>query len=201
MVSHVKSVQVGSRLFRTDAANLAPGTILTPGNLGQSISKEIVSRVEKITDLDALKRYFEVVWGWIPSSFDITRPRSISMPTIATVGALGEMILEVVRLQEFSHAPSRLHCLFLWETEEQARNYHCRQDLSSTGLYEVEVIECTRVWYADMNIISWSHPEETVLTLMERARRYWRGRDNKSHNASEVLLEGKARIVRSLLES
>ena len=70
-------------------------------------------------------------------------------------------------------------------------------DPNLTGLYEVEVVECQRVFAANMNFISYLNDGETVATLMERARRYWRG-EGADRNP-EILLEGTVEVRRNLL--
>lgn len=112
--------------------------------------------------------------------------------------ALMEMTWEVVRLREFPERPSRLSCLFLWENEAQARDFYSRRPWPA-GLYEVQVEQCARVLVADMDLISYFDNGETTASLMDRARRYWKGRINVDvDGAWEVLLEGTARVFACL---
>lgn len=90
-----------------------------------------------------------------------------------------ELVWELVRAREFPARPSRLDVLFLWQGEAHARAWHHRQDIlgpgtgSRRGLYEVEVEQVSRIWAADMDLISYIGDGETVGKLMQRARRYW----------------------------
>ena len=110
------------------------------------------------------------------------------------IPTLLEMTWEAVRLREFPHCPSRLRCLFLWDEEIRARDFASRRP-HPTGLYEVEVFECSRSLRADMELISYLETPETVASLMRRARRYWSAERSQT---PEILLEGAARIVREL---
>jgi hypothetical protein len=106
-----------------------------------------------------------------------------------------ELAWEVVRLHEFPNRPSRLDCLFLWKKEEVARDFHSRRPWP-TGLYEVEVVECSRVFVANMGLISYFEDSETIASMFERARRYWR--TESMDEDGEILMEGIVRVVRIL---
>lgn len=114
---------------------------------------------------------------------------------------LMDMVWEVIRLREFPQHPSRWECLYLWQMESQARHFHSHRPWP-TDLYEVEVVECRRALVANMDLVSYMDPNETIDSLMERARRYWKGleREESLRRAGEVLLEGTARVIRCLTE-
>jgi hypothetical protein len=63
-------------------------------------------------------------------------------------------------------------------------------------LYEVEIVQCARVFTADMGLISYFEDSETMASMFERAWRYWR--TESTDEDGEVLMEGTARIVRVL---
>jgi hypothetical protein len=109
--------------------------------------------------------------------------------------AFQELVLELVRAKEFPGRPSRLESLFLWEQEERARSFHSRRPWQ-TGLYEVELVEVSRQFIAEMDLVSYWRDGETTATWMERAREYW---TNTSARAPEVLVDGTARILRRLV--
>ena len=106
-----------------------------------------------------------------------------------------ELAWETVRLREFPDRPSRLDSLFLWETEERARAFFSRRTWP-TGLYEVEVLDCRRVFVANMDLISHFAEPETIATLMDRSRRYWTEEPEATFTGREVLLEDTARVLR-----
>ena len=115
-----------------------------------------------------------------------------------------ELVWELVRAQEFPSRPSRFDVLFLWQSEAHARAWHYRQTIlgpetgSERGLYQVEVERISRIWAADMNLISYIDEGETVGALMQRARRYWGSASTKSD--PEILLEGEVRVSKDLRE-
>ena len=100
------------------------------------------------------------------------------------------MAWENVRLLDFPHRPSRLGCLLFWADEACGRDFYFRRPWP-VGLYEVEVIECTRVFVADMNLISYFDKSETIATMWERAKRYWETEVENGEVLSWVLLESR----------
>ena len=85
-------------------------------------------------------------------------------------------------------------------TEILPRYRQIHDDVGLTGLYEVEVVECQRACFADVNLISYTKHGDTIGSVMERARNYWRG-DGANLRYSEVLLEGGVVIRRNLFQS
>jgi hypothetical protein len=63
-------------------------------------------------------------------------------------------------------------------------------------LYEVEIVQCARVFTANMGLISYFEDSETMASMFERARRYWRAKSTDEDG--EVLMEGTVQIVRVL---
>ena len=178
-------IGVGSRLFLTASPNLEIGTRLPSGHYREKVYNNTLARRHPDGEFEKVDphEFMEFIW-------------------------------EIVRLSEFSHLPSRMDSHFLWDNEDAARWWHhCRHimnfmdsprgyeqrhgDPNLPGLYEVEVVECSRVFAANMNLISYLDDGETFATLMERARQYWRGEGN-AHNP-EILLEGTVKVCRNLL--
>lgn len=181
-------IGIGSRLFLTAAPNLEIGTRLPSGHWREKVYNETIAKPYKHCDIDR------------------------------------EMIWEVVRLREFPHLPSRIDSRYLWQDEGKARMWHyfgvkdklhrggdslkikakeilsCYQqahnDKNLRGLYEVEVVELKRVCTANIDLISYTNDGDTVATLMERARQYWRSEGTDADK--EVLLEGTVAVVKSL---
>lgn len=162
-------IQSGSELYCTAAPDLAPGTILRAGAFSDRLCRQVVVTVKKD-----------------PVRLEIPEPGMTGM-------ALLELSWEYVRSTEFPELPSRLACLFLWPSEEQARDFHSRRPYK-TGLYRVVVEELQGVFVADMNHISYFKDVETVGTMIERARAYW----STPHETGEVLLDGSVRITEEL---
>lgn len=203
-MSKLPNIEIGSRLFLTEAPNLDPGTFLTSGHYRDEVFRQALPdpNPDGILENVDLSSYLELVW-------------------------------EVVRLREFAHQPSRLDSRFLWADETMGRQWHylrhvrnrinraedsgsasmgtkateilpryrqIHDDDGLTGLYEVEVVECQRACFADVNLISYTKQGDTIASVMERARSYWRG-DGADPKHSEVLLEGGVVIRRNLFQS
>ena len=178
------TICIGTRLFLTAAPDLAVGARLTSGHW----RKQVVN-------------------------WPVARSEADGRFVLERLGhqALLEVVWEMVRLREFPDRPSRLDSLFLWSNEEEARAWHYRQHIlpppdspqpgrlkttGVAGLYEVEVVACRRACIANMNLISYLNDDETVDSLMKRARRYWEG--NVAAAQGEVLLEGSVVLRRNL---
>lgn len=203
-MSKLPKIEIGSRLFLTEAPNLDPGTLLTSGHYRDEVFRQALPdpNPDGILENVDLSSYLELVW-------------------------------EVVRLREYPHLPSRLDSRFLWADETMARQWHYLRHVRNrinqvedsrsagmgtkateilpryrqihgddglTGLYEVEVVECQRACFADVNLISYTKHGDTIASVMERARSYWRG-DGTDPKHSEVLLEGSVVIRASLFQS
>lgn len=203
-MSKLPKIEIGSRLFLTEAPNLDPGTLITPGHYRDEVFRQALPdpNPDGILENVDLSSYLELVW-------------------------------EVVRLREYPHLPSRLDSRFLWADETMARQWHYLRHVRNrinqvedsrsagmgtkateilpryrqihgddglTGLYEVEVVECQRACFADVNLISYTKHGDTIASVMERARSYWRG-DGTDPKHSEVLLEGSVVIRASLFQS
>ncbi len=179
-----QNIGLSSRLFLTAASNLTLDAQLRSGQRDN-------------------------VYQWI-----LAKPNQEGVFENISPDSLIEFIWEIVRLREFPHLPSRMDCLFLWIDEGAARGWHHRtqimnfmntpeeyqkrhNDPNISSLYEVEVVECQRAFAGNMDFTSYLNHGETVATLMERARQYWRG--EKITNTAEVLLEGSVAIRRNLL--
>ena len=203
-MKELPKIGVGSRLFLTEAPNLDPGRLLSPGHYRDEVFRQPLPHPNPDGVLEKVdfSSYLELIW-------------------------------EVVRLREFPHLPSRIDSRFLWANETMARQWHylrhvrnrinqvedsrsarmtvkakeilpryrqIHDDDGLTGLYEVEVVECQRACFADVNLISYTKHGDTIATVMERAQSYWRA-DGVDPRYSEVLLEGSVVIRRNLLQS
>lgn len=172
-MSSLDSIGIGPILYLTAAPNLAPGSELASGHWSGELSGWALARSDAKGCLDLTQEAHHV---------------------------LLELTWEMVRLREFSHRPSHLDALFLWPDEGAARAWHYRKhhlNGSGAGLYEVTVSGCERAFAADMNLISYLEPGDTLAMLVERARRYWRGEIGEV--PPEVLLEGRIVVRRDLL--
>ena len=84
-MSKLPKIEIGSRLFLTEAPNLDTGTLVTSGHYRDEVFRQALPDLtpEGILENIDLSSYLELVW-------------------------------EVVRLREYPHLPSRLDSRFLW---------------------------------------------------------------------------------------
>ena len=129
---------IGSTLYLTAAPDLLAGTEITSG-----------------------------YWRGEVSSWTLARSGSGGQQELTpeATHVLLELAWEMVRLQQFPDRPRRLDSLFLWADEVAARAWHYRKHTlraATAGLYEVEVLICERVFAADMDLISYIDPGDTL---------------------------------------
>lgn len=157
----------GTRLFWSAKSGLRSGTVVRPGDFQTRLMRQVLIEVQK-------------------DSLAVTVPN-----TAATGRVMMELAWETVRLREFPHRPSRFDCLFLWPEASAARRFDSHRE--ACELYDVEILECSRAFAADMNLISYFEASETLASMFERARRYWQAERKDEHG--EILLEGTIRIL------
>ena len=97
--------------------------------------------------------------------------------------------------ESFLIVPVVLIAFSLWQTESVARDWLAIRTWPST-LYEVEVIEHRASFLADINRLQFSSEDGPVSGMMDQARTYWAG--TAGSNSTEVLLEGRVRVVKWL---
>ncbi len=192
--SSLPEITVGSRLFHVGAPGIPAGSVLSEPSIGsRELNQPVLSRQRK--QGDDLKAYFNL-GPLAEQTFDLSVPRPVyCLDQIQGVNVLGELVWEVVRLREFPDRPSRLDCMFFWQTEPVARDWLAIRTWPST-LYEVEVIEHRASFLTDPNRTELSSEVVTVAGMMDQARTYWTG--TAGSHSSEVLLEGRVRVVKWL---
>lgn len=160
----------GSLLFWSAKSGLSPGTLVKPGNFQDHLIRQTLIEVQ-------------------------TNPLTVTVPDAAATGSvLLEVAWETVRLREFPYRPSRFDCLFLWTDESVARRFNSKR--ADAELYEVEIVDCSRVFAANMDLISYFEESETLGSMFERAREYWKTERKDEHR--EILLEGSIRIAQTI---
>ena len=159
----------------------------------KQLNRPVLSRQRR--QGDDLKAYFNL-GPLAEQTFDLSVSRKVlCLDGIHGPGVLSELVWEVVRLREFPDRPSRLDCMFFWQTESEARNWLSFRTWPS-ALYEVEVIEHRASFLTDINRMEYSSEVVTVSGMMDQARRYWAG--TAGAKMTEVLLEGRVRVVKWL---
>ena len=195
-LASLPEITVGSRLFHVGAPGIPEGSVLSDPYFGsKQLNRPVLSRQRKRGD--DLKAYFNL-GPLAEQTFDLSVPRKVlCLDGIHGSGVLSELVWEVVRLREFADRPSRLDCIFLWQTESVARDWLAIRTWPS-ALYEVEVIEHRASFLTDLNRTELSSEVVTVSGMMDQARTYWTG--TAGWDGSEVLLEGRVRVVKWLSE-
>ncbi|MGB0983102.1 MAG: DUF2441 domain-containing protein [Saprospiraceae bacterium] len=108
-----------------------------------------------------------------------------------------EKIFEDVRLQHFPEAPSRLNCVFLYDSIETARFYWATAYSYQAYLYEVEIKKGTP-FTAEMDLLNCDGKRYTLLK--KNAHKYWNQIFHPNSHTLESLLDGKA-TVKKLIEA
>ena len=192
--SSLPEITVGTHLFHVGAPGIPAGSVLSDPYFGsKQLNRPVLSRQRR--QGDDLKAYFNL-GPLAEQTFDLSVSRKVlCLDRIHGPGVLSELVWEVVRLGEFPDRPSRLDCIFLWQTESVARDWLAIRTWPST-LYEVEVIEHRASFLTDPNRTELSSEVVTVAGMMDQARTYWTG--TAGWDGSEVLLEGRVRVVKWL---
>lgn len=112
-----------------------------------------------------------------------------------TIRAIREVIVEMVRLQEFPEYPSRLSCLYAAKSYENALKW---KELFDSDSYNRKVLQIVKLrvigdyFEGDGNLL----PKEDGITFsqkIEQAREYWKG--NVKNELPELLINGKIEVV------
>ena len=110
-----------------------------------------------------------------------------------TIRAIREVIVEIVRLQEFPQYPSRLSCLYATKSYEDVLKW--KEVFTS---YNRDVLQIVKLrvkgnsFEGDGNLL----PKEDGVSFarkMEQAREYWRG--NVKNELPELLVDGEIEVV------
>ncbi len=110
-----------------------------------------------------------------------------------TIRAIREVIVEMVRLQEFPQYPSRLSCLYATKSYEDVLKW--KEVFTS---YNRDVLQIVKLrvrgnsFEGDGNLL----PKEDGVSFarkMEQAREYWRG--NVKNELPELLVDGEIEVV------
>lgn len=110
-----------------------------------------------------------------------------------TIRAIREVIVEMVRLEEYPEYPSRLSCLYAAKNYEEAKKW---KELFDS--FNREVLQIVRLkvignsFEGDGNLL----PKEDGIPFtqkIEQAREYWKG--NVENELPELLINGRIEVV------
>ncbi|MFD4707024.1 DUF2441 domain-containing protein [Gottfriedia sp. NPDC058432] len=110
-----------------------------------------------------------------------------------TTRAIREVILEMVRLQEYPEYPSRLSCLYAAKNYEDALKWKGIFDSFNRKVLQIVKLSVNGSSFeGDGNLL----PKEDGVPFarkIEQAREYWKG--NVTNDLPELLINGKIKVV------
>lgn len=112
-----------------------------------------------------------------------------------------EQTFELIRIAEYSHLPSRLKSIFLFESLEDALSFLGRDKRDGENIYEVEICDQTKpIHKASMKLYERIPLERPVLPALEdQARQYWKGINTIDDVfCAELLVESPIRIIKKV---
>lgn len=110
-----------------------------------------------------------------------------------TIRAIREVIVEMVRLQEYPEYPSRLSCLYATKSYDDALKWKEVFDSNNRRVLQIVKLRVNgRSFEGDGTLL----PKEDGVSFaekIEQARDYWKG--NVNNQLSELLVSGKIEVV------
>ncbi|MEK5238840.1 DUF2441 domain-containing protein [Paenibacillus sp. FSL L8-0470] len=110
-----------------------------------------------------------------------------------TIRATREVIVEMVRLQEYLEYPSRLSCLYAAKSYEDALKWKELFDSYHRKVLQIVKLRVTgNIFEGDGNLL----PKEDGIPFsrkIEQAREYWKG--NINNELPELLINGEIEVV------
>lgn len=110
-----------------------------------------------------------------------------------TIRAIREVIVEMVRLQEYPNYPSRLSCLYAANSYEDALTWKELFDSHNRNVLQIVKLRVIgNSFFGDGSLL----PKEDGVPFsrkIEQAREYWKGKVNP--NLPELLVNGKIEVI------
>ncbi|WP_272495701.1 DUF2441 domain-containing protein [Bacillus pinisoli] len=110
-----------------------------------------------------------------------------------TIRAIREVLVEMVRLQEFPQYPSRMSCLYAAKTYEDALKWKEIFDSYNRKVLQIVKLRVNGNYFeGDGNLL----PKEDGIPFskkIEQAREYWRG--NVMNELPELLINGEIEVI------
>lgn len=104
-----------------------------------------------------------------------------------------EELFELVRQKEHPKQPSRFNCVFLFDALATATYFYAQVGRYQHYIYEVEIIEGDR-FIAEMDLLNCVG--SSTQTIQKSAEHYWNGKHHLGSTTQEVLLNGKAKVLK-----
>lgn len=110
-----------------------------------------------------------------------------------TIRSIREVIVELVRLQEFPHYPSRLSCLYTTKTYEDLMKWKKIFESYNRNILQIVKLKVIGNSFEGNGELL---PKEDAISFakkIEQARDYWRGKGNNGLN--EIIVNGKIEVI------
>ena len=110
-----------------------------------------------------------------------------------TIRAIREVIVEMVRLQEYPEYPSRLSCLYAAKSYEDALKWKALFNTFKRDVLQIVKLKVSGSYFeGDGNLL----PKEDGASFSQKfneAREYWKG--NASNDLPELLINGRIEVI------
>lgn len=112
---------------------------------------------------------------------------------------LWERCFEMVRTKIFSDLPNRKDCMFFFDNLEDCNDYIKNKNGGLGQIYEVEILEQSKLFKGDMKLIDEIDESITYNDLLAQIFKYWDGRTS-DEPIFEYLFEGKCKFKKLVKE-
>lgn len=106
---------------------------------------------------------------------------------------LWERYFEMVRIKIFPDLPNRKNCLFFFDNLDDCNDYIKSKNGGLGQIYEVEIIEQSKLFKGDMRLIDEIDESITYNNLLAQTFKYW-NEELSSSPIFEYLFEGKCKL-------
>ncbi|MFP7470157.1 DUF2441 domain-containing protein [Niallia taxi] len=110
-----------------------------------------------------------------------------------TVRAIREVIVEMVRLQEFPEYPSRLSCLYAAKSYEDALKWKVLFDSFNRNVLQIVKLKVIGSCFEGDGSLLPKEDGATFAHKIKEAREYWKG--NIGNELPELLINGRIEVV------
>lgn len=110
-----------------------------------------------------------------------------------TIRAIREVIVEMVRLQEYPQYPSRLSCLYATRSYEDALEWKKIFDSYYRNVLQLVKLRVIGSYFEGDGELLPKEDGASFSVKIEQAREYWRG--NVKNKLPELLINGRIEVV------
>lgn len=110
-----------------------------------------------------------------------------------TIRSIREVIVELVRLQEFPHYPSRLSCLYTTKTYEDLLKWKIIFESYNRNILQIVKLKVIGNYFEGNGELLPKEDASSFAKKIEQARNYWKG--NGNNELSELIVNGKIEVI------